>query len=81
MSDKKRPKTVRSYISALKTVLRKDGLGVSEDTYILNSLVHACKYQNDTVNQIAYQKAIVEQIAQTNRQQVFNCRHPTAMGC
>ena len=41
----KKPATVKSYISALKTVLREDKIKISEDRFMLNSLVRACKYQ------------------------------------
>ena len=38
--------TVNSYISAIKAVLKQDGVQLNKDRYILNSLVKACKYVN-----------------------------------
>ena len=41
--------TVRSYVSAIKGVLKDDGIHVNEDRCLLNSLIKACKYHNDHV--------------------------------
>ena len=46
---KVQPQTVRSYISAIKTVLRSDGIEISEDSYLLSLLVRACKLKNSSV--------------------------------
>ena len=45
----KQSQTIRSYISAIKAVLRDDGLELNEDKYLLNSLTKACRYRNDKV--------------------------------
>ena len=42
--------TIRSYISAIKAVLREDGEILNEDTYLLTSLTRACKLKNDRVH-------------------------------
>ena len=42
--------TVKSYISAIKAVLKEDGVKISEDQYTLSSLVRACKLKNDRVH-------------------------------
>ena len=41
--------TIRSYVSAIKTVLREDGYKISEDTYLLSPLIQACKRKNERV--------------------------------
>ena len=41
--------TVQSYISAIKSVLQDDGVTISENQYLLNSLTRACKFENDCV--------------------------------
>ena len=41
--------TIRSYISAIKSILRDDGHKISEDRYLLTSLIKACKFRNDRV--------------------------------
>ena len=46
---KKKASTVRSYISAIKTVLKEDGKEVQEDRYLLSSLIKACKYHNNDI--------------------------------
>ena len=41
--------TVKSYISAIKSVLKADGIEVNENRYLLTSLTNACKLVNDQV--------------------------------
>ena len=41
--------TVRSYVSAIKSVLKDDGIDVNEDKYLLSSLTRACRMVNDRV--------------------------------
>ena len=40
--------TVKSYISAIKAVLADINVTVNEDTYLLNSLTHACRLTRDS---------------------------------
>ena len=40
--------TVRSYVSAIKAVLTDINIPVNEDTYLLNSLTHACRLMKDS---------------------------------
>ena len=41
--------TIKSYICALKAVLRSVGINLKTNSYLLGSLVKACQYQNDRV--------------------------------
>ena len=41
--------TIKSYISAIKSVLRADGVELDEDIYLLTSLTRACRYKNDRI--------------------------------
>ena len=41
--------TVKSYVSAVKSVLAEDGLEVNEGGFVLNALTRACKLKNDQV--------------------------------
>ena len=41
--------TVRSYISAIRSVLLEDGVVLSENKFLLASLTRACKFVNDKV--------------------------------
>ena len=44
---KKKSSTVKSYISAIKSVLIEDGREVHEDKFLFSSLTRACKLKND----------------------------------
>ena len=48
IEQKKQSQTVKSYISAIKCILRFDRVSVNEDRMLLNSLVRACRLQSDT---------------------------------
>ena len=41
--------TIRSYVSGIKSVLRKDGVTLKENRYLLNSLTKACRIHKDQV--------------------------------
>ena len=41
--------TINSYISVIKAILKQDEVVISEDKYILNSMVHACRLHNNHV--------------------------------
>ena len=43
--------TVKSYVSAIKTVLKNDGYDWNESAILINSLTRACKLKNDCVKQ------------------------------
>ena len=40
---------VKSYISAIKSVLREDGFKVHEDSFLLSSLTRVCRLNNDQI--------------------------------
>ena len=46
---KRKASTIRSYISAIKGVLREDGMELVENRFLLNSLTNTCKLINDHV--------------------------------
>ena len=41
--------TVKSYISAIKTVLKADDVEINENRYLINSLTRVCSFQNDRI--------------------------------
>ena len=41
--------TVKSYLSAIRAVLKDDRVKLDEDLYLINSLTKACKLENDQV--------------------------------
>ena len=49
INQNKRSQTVKSYISAIKSVLREDGVELNEDKFLLNAITRACKLKNDRV--------------------------------
>ena len=58
--------TVKSYISAIKTVLAKIQVEVNEDRCLLNSLTRACKLTKDTVTiRLPIQKGMLHIILKT----------------
>ena len=45
--------SIKSYISAIRGVLRDDGVELNENKFLLSALISACKLKNDTVNELA----------------------------
>ena len=63
INEGRRAGTVKSYISAIKSVLLEDGIRVSVDKYILNSLTKACRYHNHKVKlKLPIQKVLLHSI-------------------
>ena len=50
ISNNKQSATVKSYISAVKAVLLMNNIRISEDKFLLSSLVRACRLCNDVVH-------------------------------
>ena len=44
---KKKSQTIKSYISAIKSVLKNNGVELNEDTYLINALTRSCRLIND----------------------------------
>ena len=44
-----RSQTVKTYISALRSILAEDGIKLSQDNFLLTSLTRACRLRNDKV--------------------------------
>ena len=49
ISRKRQSRTIRSYISAIKAVLKENRIKLLENAYLLSSLTKACKLKNDRV--------------------------------
>ena len=65
VKNKKQSATIASYISALKAVLKMDGVEVNENHYLLNALTKACRLKNDKLKirlpiQYALMKLIIK---------------------
>ena len=61
INTKKQSSTVRSYISAIRTVLQEHGIKLSTDQYLITSLTKACKLVNDQVRmRLPIKKSLLE---------------------
>ena len=49
IQNNKQSSTVKCYVSAIKAVLKEDNIKISEDQYLLSSLIRACRLQNDQI--------------------------------
>ena len=49
VDNNKKANTVKSYVSAIKAVLKADNIDINKNRYILDSLTKACRFQNDKV--------------------------------
>ena len=49
VKEEKQSQTIKSYISAVKAVLKENRIRLNEDKYILSALTRACKLENDIV--------------------------------
>ena len=47
IGEKKQSQTVRSYVSAIKAILKIDGIVVNEDKILLHSIIRACRLHQD----------------------------------
>ena len=46
---KRQSSTVRSYVSAIKAVLKTNSIKIKEDQYLLSAMTKACKLKNDCI--------------------------------
>ena len=61
VKQKRKSSTIKSYISAIKSVLRDDGVILNEDKYLLTSLTRACRLKNDQVHiRLPIRKAMLQ---------------------
>ena len=47
--NKKQSSMVKSYLSAIRSVLQDDGIKLDENLFLVSSLTRACKYTNDKI--------------------------------
>ena len=63
VDNKKQSTTIRSYLSAIRAVLKIDGIKLNEDMFLINALTRACKLRNDVVNtRLPINRSLLEQI-------------------
>ena len=68
--------TIRSYISAIKSVLIEDGEELNENRVLLNSLTRACRIKNDVVTtRLPIRKGLLQLILH-NVHRVFDSNQP-----
>ena len=69
----KKSQTIKSYISAIKSILRDDGIMLNEDKYLLTSLTKACKYRNDRVRtRLPIGKPLLEIILRSTKEYFYD---------
>ena len=74
IQNNKKSSTVRSYISAIKAVLREDNITLSEDKYLLSSLTKACRFINDKVQtRLPIQKGLLRIILNSTLNGFMEC--------
>ena len=77
ISTNKRAATVRSYISAIKTVLKQDGIEISEDKYLLSSLTRACKFSEGAARmKLPIRKELLNLLLKQIKQQFLKQNQP-----
>ena len=47
VKENKQSQTIKSYISAIKAVLKEDGYKITEEEFLISSLTKACRIKND----------------------------------
>ena len=73
----KQSQTVKSYVSAIHTVLREDGFRLDQDQFLLSSLTRACKLKNDVIRtRLPIQKALLNSIIAETIIFFRNCNQP-----
>ena len=77
INNKKSVSTVRSYIAAIKSVLREDEIEISEDKYLLTSLTRACQYHVDKVQlRLPIRKPILHKLLDQVNKTFLNSDQP-----
>ena len=68
LNDHKKSTTIRSYVSAIRTVLAEDGIVLNENTFLLASLTKACRIKNDRVRtRFPIQKGVLKILLKTTQ--------------
>ena len=63
VNENRKSQTIKSYLSAIQTVLRHDGVELQQDRFLISSLTKACKLKNDRVKTcLPIQKPMLEVI-------------------
>ena len=66
MDGNRKSATIKSYISAIKSVLAEDGVILNNNKYLLNALTKACRLKNDKVQtRFPIQKGVLKILLKT----------------
>ena len=77
VEQKKKSQTIRSYISAIRGVLKDDGVDLNKDKYLLSALTKACKYKNDSVRmRLPISKSLLEMILRETKNYFLSAGQP-----
>ena len=74
---KKQSQTIRSYISALKSVSAEDNITINTDSFLLSALVRACKFKNDVAHtRLPIRKPVLQMVIQESLNHFSNIGQP-----
>ena len=77
ISQNRQSSTVRSYISAIKSVLKSHNINIREDQYLLSSLTRACRLRNDQIKaRFPIQKGLLRIILRTTQCHFMDISQP-----
>ena len=77
VQENKQSQTIRSYVSAIKKVLRDDNIVINENKMLISSLTKACKFKNDRVRtRLPIQKGVLKILLQNTRNYFENVHQP-----
>ena len=72
VDEKKKSQTIKSYISAIKAVLKDVNVDVNEDKYLIASLTRACKIRQDVfIQRLSIQKGLMGVIIKKTQEWFF----------
>ena len=73
VDQQKKASTIKSYISAVKSVLLDDRIVLNQNKYFLTALTHACKFKNNSVHtRLPIQNGILKILIKTMRTKMFD---------
>ena len=70
---KKQSSTVKTYISAVRSVLKTEGFKLNEDMFLINALTRACKICNDKIKtRLPISRSLLKDILIATRKHFIN---------
>ena len=77
MQTKKQSSTVKSYISAIKAVLKSNNIRMHENQYLLTAMTRACHLKNDRIKtRMTIQKGMLSVLLRTTNSHFMEINQP-----